>query len=841
MLVRELASFCWADREFFDTPDRVFDADSRYVDPTAVDPDAWQRAESGAWVNLRPTAAVLPEQGWKVHVSTTPADSVKVLDIVWRYCVDKSITFKFVRSERLLWLMNEKSFPRELSGKFITIYPRDTTQLESVLADLDDVLSSFPGPYVLGDLRYRNGPLYVRYGAFTLFWCTTDAGDPAPAVRRPDGSLVPDVRSAVFTVPDWVELPEFLEPDLAERKRQVEDEFPYRITAAIQFANSGGVYLATDERTGERVVVREGRPHAGLDVDGTDAVHRIARERRMLERLAGLDCVPRLLDYRVVQGHHFLIEEYVEGETLLVAVVTKIPLADYGISERDRAEYTAWAHEVMDNVERALAAIHERGLSFGDLHPSNIVVRPDNSVVFVDFEFAADAADDKRPLMAAQGFIPPPPLSGVEADRYALERVRLMSLLPVTSLVERDPSKLDTLIDAATSELPVPLETVHRLRHGLADDSAEGTPDRACAMFADLPTGWPDLRDALVGAIHDSATPDRTDRLFPGDPAQFARGGVDLATGAAGVLYALHRTGAEIRPEHVDWLADRALRLPDPHIGLYTGLHGVAVMLDLLGRRERALEILDRVRGYEGVPAPDLRSGLAGAALSLRHFGRLDDALAIGERLRAEAVPLPDRPGLLRGRTGIAALFLTLFEDTGDRGWLDAAGALLRLDVADCRPRRPGTLYVVDENRRHLPYLDNGSVGLGVVLSRYLRHSADSELETALAAFRRSGDASVVVLSALGMGRAGLLLGLVEIGHPDDADVVRGHLRRLGWHAVNHRGVVAFPGTHLLRLSMDLFTGTAGVLLAAHAAIARDGIFLPLLDATDPTTRRGGR
>jgi hypothetical protein len=833
MKIRELVRFCWADKDFFESPDRVPDNGSRYADPTELDATAWRRSTSGVWETVLPKATELPEQGWKVHVATTLADAVKVLDLVWRYCVDRGLGFKFLRSERVLLLMNEKSFPRGMSGKFITIYPRNNGELATILTELNDILAPFSGPYILGDLRYADGPLYVRYGGFRNLRCPADGDERVFAVRRPDGTLVPDSRSASFTVPDWVELPEILAPSLAARRSQIDEDFPYRITGAIQFSNSGGVYLATDERTGARVVVREARPHAGLDDAGTDGVSRLARARWALERLAGLDCVPRLVDYRVIRDHHYLVEEYLEGQSLLQAAGGRYPLVEPAPSARDRARYAAWARMVVARVERALARLHRRGVTFGDLHPNNIIVRPDDSVAFVDFELAADVRERRRPTMAAQGFVPPAPLAGVDADRYALERVRLMTLLPLTALVERDRTKLRTLTDAATAELAPPRSTRRALRRGLADNAGH---DVAAARFEDA--DWPAVQAGVVAGILDSATPERTDRLFPGDPAQFGRGGVDLANGAAGVLYALHRTGHAVPPEYVDWLADRVVSLADPYPGLFTGLHGVAVALDLLGRREQALLVWDRA------PAPrlaNLAGGLAGVALGLLHLGRPAEAVEIGDRLTDRAGP--DRPGLLRGRTGIAALFLRLYEHTSDPSWLDAARGLLRQDVAQCVARAPGTRYVLD-GKRHMHYLDNGSLGVAVVLSRYLRHRAEPQFDAAVAGARRACDAPFVFQSSLEQGRAGVILGLVEIGHPADDGVVRGHVRRLGWHAVNRGSGIAFPGAQLLRLSTDLFTGAAGVLLAVHAAVARDGTFLPLLESVPtavPDVRRGRR
>jgi hypothetical protein len=63
---------------------------------------------------------------------------------------------------------------------------------------------------------------------------------------------------------------------------------------------------------------------------------------------------------------------------------------------------------------------------------------------------------------------------------------------------------------------------------------------------------------------------------------------------------------------------------------------------------------------------------------------------------------------------------------------------------------------------------------------------------------------------------------------PADADLVAAHIRRLAWHAVQFQGRLAFPGVQSLRLSMDVATGSAGVLLALGAALHDERVDLPL-------------
>ena len=87
--------------------------------------------------------------------------------------------------------------------------------------------------------------------------------------------------------------------------------------------------------------------------------------------------------------------------------------------------------------------------------------------------------------------------------------------------------------------------------------------------------------------------------------------------------------------------------------------------------------------------------------------------------------------------------------------------------------------------------------------------------------------------SGLFSGRAGMLL---HLARQRDTRAAM-HVRDLAWHALSYGGGLAFPGENLLRMSMDLGTGTAGVLLALGAALHDDPVHLPFLTAPKPPAR----
>ncbi|WP_330281189.1 class III lanthionine synthetase LanKC [Streptomyces sp. NBC_00588] len=850
--------YALADRHFYETPDRLvaggrqeersFETARRRV------PEGWASGRIGDWLALTPLGAdgtplPGPAQGWKIHASATRADAERVAATVWDYCVPRRIPFKFVPAPHLLHLRNTKYAGRDTSGKFVTVYPADEEQLHRVLRELGRLLEGCEGPYILTDLRWYDGPLYVRYGAFARTFTVDERGSLVPAVRDGEGRLVPDRRAPSFQVPEWVTLPAFLAPHLAARNTTTVGELPYRIEKALHFSNGGGVYAGTDTRDGSRVVLKEGRPHAGLAADGADAITRLRREKEALERVAGTGVVPEVRDWFTLGDHRFLVMDFVEGRPLNSMFAERHPLLTPDPDPDAIARYTAWAVRIHGAVERAVQALHERGLVFNDLHVFNIMVAPDDESVFlIDFEAAAPAAENGRQVVAHPGFFAPPDRTGTDVDRYALACLRLALFLPVTTLFVVDRGKAAHLAEVIAEQFPdVPREFLDEAVAEITRDAGVGAP-----AFV-RPSDWPRSRDSMVRAILASATPEREDRLFPGDIAQFEDGGgLGLAHGAAGVLYALAGTGAERYEEGERWLLDRTDPPPaGTPLGLYDGLAGVAHVLDRLGHRQRALDLVGTILAERWQNLSwDLRGGLAGLGLVL---GELADSTGESElRERAEeaadllvrrlAEPRPEprrrRAGLLRGATGPALFLLRQYERTGGERLLAAAREALSRDLECCVVQKSGGLEV-DEGWRTMPYLGDGSVGVGMVLDDFAAHADDAEFDTARAGILTAATSRFYAQPGLFQGRAGMILHLGRTTQPAATDRrLAEQIDGLGWYAMAYEGQLAFPGHQMMRLSMDLATGTAGCLLALDAARSGDA-HLPFLPPLGRSPRLG--
>ncbi|MEY9946726.1 lanthionine synthetase C family protein [Kitasatospora sp. GAS1066B] len=222
--------------------------------------------------------------------------------------------------------------------------------------------------------------------------------------------------------------------------------------------------------------------------------------------------------------------------------------------------------------------------------------------------------------------------------------------------------------------------------------------------------------------------------------------------------------------------------------------------------------------------------------LALHRHDRDERHLDRAAQLRAtipddpELTPLlgpDDATGLLHGRPGVALLDYYLHHLTGDPTAIRRGLALLRTEAGRAVEYPGGGLAfrISTTDNRLFPYLHRGSAGLALVADRYLPHLDESagaewtstELATLIERCLTPGSVPTTAYSGLYEGRAGLVLALADhatwTGSPADRETALAAARRLYCHAVTHPTGVRFSGEHTFRLSADLWSGSAGVLL----------------------------
>ncbi|MFI0202928.1 MULTISPECIES: hypothetical protein [Streptomyces] len=484
-------------------------------------PDTWALERADVWLHARMPAGAVdaagaagpvrrttppPTQGFKIHVSSAPAHTLRLFDLVVPVCVDNGVEFKAAADPVMLGVINSKTQERGFSGKFMTIYPPDEDVFAALIETLYRCTAGEPveGPYILSDRRYRDSKvLFYRYGGFRPPRRLNIDGTQSTFLVSPDGAYVADERLPYFRLPPWVSDPFAAEPAEVATARPAGEPAAtllngrYRIEGALTFSNAGGVYHGTDDVTRTSVVVKEARRLTNCWTAGdrtVDSVDMLRHEYGVLRRLEGLEFVPRPVDLFREWEHTFLVEERVEGIAFHdFWAQDDVILAPYIRREGRVERFVPRFRTVAGRLIRMIEEVHARGVVLGDLSPNNILIDAESlRMWFIDFESAVHE-DDGAALLAygtrwgTPGFLHPDRASRDRLlpcdDWYAAAMLLHSSVVPATAFFALNPLAQDLFLDRLVAlGVPAPVRSV-------VSCLAAGRVDEAKSVLADWEDG----------------------------------------------------------------------------------------------------------------------------------------------------------------------------------------------------------------------------------------------------------------------------------------------------------------------------------------------------------------
>lgn len=863
-----------ADPDYYQPWDTADQGRPYYAGPM---PPGWTRQDSGAWTHWDPDGLVLPDTGWKVHVSSSMDHAQSVLMVVSAACAELGVSFKHLAGHRTFLLMHGKHAHRVQAGKFCALYPPTEQCALLLLRRLEAELSGIEGPLVLTDRRFGASMcVSYRYGGFRSRTRVDADGNRMHSMLGADGEEIDDQRLPKFHLPPGVSDPFRQEaaetaPALPTPKRPV-TLHGYTFEAVIQQSNAGGAYRFRSA-LGELVFFKEAKAHNGYTEDGDDAKTRLNAEYLTLRaihiREPGL--CPRPMESFRHWEHSYLVTELVPGISLYRWMLANNPALRIAPTAEEFAEYYRRSLALLDQLHAQLRRLHEIGFVFVDLSPNNVLVE-DDQVRLIDFE-AVQPIEAMRRFMGTPGYMHPDPESAAkgdprELDRYGLAALALLLLFPLHEVVQRHPRALDH-VRADLAEL-APVEP--RLwqwatqYHDRVEDSALPTPQ---TVREDTVAALRWLADRTADSLEAMAQPDHPARVYPTIPLGYRTDTRAVAAGTAGVLYALHRAGRECDRRVVRRLRDEAVAAASTSApGLLFGSAGIACVLGELGETEAAETLLTAaVKHPLSGTSASLGGGAAGTALGLliqhRRTGeqrwleaaeRLLLDIPDGAALETQLSPIR-RSGLVGGRAGVALALYHLYRLTGENRLFDRGMRLLGEELAYAE-RVPGDglqFKASHTDPRIYPYLFAGSAGQVSVLSRYLAHRPDAEFEDGstlraaemLEYCLRACSIRFTALPGLLPGLAGLASVLAgagrRLGRPELVDAAFTSARGLFRHAIPQDDGVVWLGEPGVRLSAELWSGSAGILLALHDLVDPAPSPLDLLDVHLPAPRNTDR
>jgi tRNA A-37 threonylcarbamoyl transferase component Bud32 len=152
----------------------------------------------------------------------------------------------------------------------------------------------------------------------------------------------------------------------------------YKIEGTLGEGGMARVYRGTDEVLGRTVAIKVLADRYASD---DRFVTRFRREAQAAAALSHPNVVA-VYDTGDDGPAHFIVMEYVEGETLS------------DVLKREGALDPARAASIAEHVAAALQAAHQRGLVHRDVKPGNVMIDAEGRIKVMDFGIARAAADD---------------------------------------------------------------------------------------------------------------------------------------------------------------------------------------------------------------------------------------------------------------------------------------------------------------------------------------------------------------------------------------------------------------------------------------------------------------
>ena len=191
----------------------------------------------------------------------------------------------------------------------------------------------------------------------------------------------------------------------------------YLVIKTVGQGGMAAVYQATDTRA-NRVVALKEMSQDGLAPDELrESLDSFAAEARLLKNLSQ-DNLPTIYDSFSENARHYLVMEFIEGQTL----EQRLTSAHAALPE---AEVLRWAAQLC----AALTYLHTRKppIIFRDLKPANVMVTPHGKVKLIDFGIARLFTPNRKrdtQALGTPGYAPPEQYGSAQtdprADIYAL-------------------------------------------------------------------------------------------------------------------------------------------------------------------------------------------------------------------------------------------------------------------------------------------------------------------------------------------------------------------------------------------------------------------------------------
>ncbi|WP_449460671.1 class III lanthionine synthetase LanKC N-terminal domain-containing protein [Streptococcus suis] len=796
-----------------------------------------------AYINFKENEIIHSTACWKIHVSATLENYQEVFSKVSEYALKYKINFKFTSSLEAFRYINSKQISPVSAGKFIVLYPLREELFETVLEDLNLLLKGYEGPVILSDRVYKDSKnIYYRYGEYRPIYKLSEKGNLNRYILDDQFNYKIDVRKSYYYCPDWIEDKYYsYECDKVSLLLQ-----KYNFTEIITNRGSVTTFKAYDIKTNQKVFIKEARKYLGLDSANYYSSDRLRNEYSYLSLLVDTGLTPRPIEFIEEQGNVYLIEEFLEEESLASWLTRNNHLFRSNCSKEEKRIYLERVNTVLINIVKALITFKRYNLFLNDISVHNILVNQNLNVFFIDFEYAYLDGDTDVAMISTPGFNAD---AGLEGDRKELSKIikLLLSLfIPLTKTYEFFGDKIALHIKWYLSEYQYYLcKETRNLFHLLINSKLNDFSDleKIVRSSSLLVIENPDslevnidkhIHKSIDGILSSYSKCCNEDFYFPADPHLFNTNCYGMAHGVFGVLYSLQKLNLlryGFKKKIMEDIIPR-LETDEKHIpgGLLYGYAGIAwSLLDLgyIDLAETKLALSTRIvtesfsfcYGLSGILLASINF-----YLKTRNSHYFHKASKIAKKLiKLNPKDIEDN-GFGLGLSGIVYSLSYWYELNNDKQILDYLVMFMNEEIDRLLLDERGNIFINREGKSssdkvYSPYVYDGIAGVGIALVRMYKVTNQKEYLDLLKKIIPSCFVELTVHASYMRGMAGIADFLLDTLNIIDDKILLENIE-------NHINIIINNlelffddkeklhfGEQLFKLSADLATGTSGVLL----------------------------
>jgi serine/threonine protein kinase len=216
---------------------------------------------------------------------------------------------------------------------------------------------------------------------------------------------------------------------------------------AIRSIGAGGfacTFAAVDEhRLQTPCVIKQFLPRQQNNDILTTSINLFRQEAHILKDLGDHHQIPTLLAFFEQDDRFYLVQEFIEGESLFESLTTQ------GAASEEQVQ------DIFRQLLPILQFVHQRQVIHRDLKLSNIIRRPDQTLVLIDFGGSLQTNTNFRSITGTPGYAPPEQLRGQVAPASDLYSLGVAGLRLLTADLPQDDGS-DPLFDQQHQQWHIP-------------------------------------------------------------------------------------------------------------------------------------------------------------------------------------------------------------------------------------------------------------------------------------------------------------------------------------------------------------------------------------------------